>query len=128
MSSTRCRQHFRPEFLNRIDEIVIFHALTLKDLEQIVEIQLGFVRDRLAQRNIALQVTQRAKQLLAQRGFDPVFGARPLKRVIQRELLDRLAKEILNGDIRDGETDHGRCWTGRQSRLPGGAEYAEVVA
>ncbi|HET9017216.1 MAG TPA: ATP-dependent chaperone ClpB, partial [Thermomicrobiaceae bacterium] len=81
------RDHFRPEFLNRIDEIVIFQALTRADLAQIVDIQLRGVRERLAQRGVALQVTPRAKDWLADRGFDPVFGARPLKRAIQREVL-----------------------------------------
>ena len=98
------RNHFRPEFLNRIDEIVIFHALTRQDLAQIVDIQLRGVRDRLAQRNVTLQVTPRAKEWLADRGFDPVFGARPLKRSIQREVLDPLARRILAGQIQEGET------------------------
>ena len=96
--------HFRPEFLNRIDEIVIFHALTREDLAQIVDIQLRGVRERLAQRNVTLQVTPRAKEWLADRGFDPVFGARPLKRSIQREVLDPLARRILAGEIQEGET------------------------
>lgn len=98
------RAHFRPEFLNRIDEIIMFRPLTREQLSQIVDIQLRQVRQRLKQRNITLQVTLRAKEWLAERGYDPVYGARPLKRVIQRELLDRLANRILRGEIRDGDT------------------------
>ncbi len=120
--------HFRPEFLNRIDEIVIFQALTLQDLERIVDIQLEFVRDRLAQRNVTLQVVPQAKQLIARRGYDPVFGARPLKRVIQRELLDRLAKEILNGTIRDGETVTVEVAPDDTLIFRGALNSAEVVA
>ncbi len=122
------QSHFRPEFLNRIDEIVIFHALTIEDLEQIVDIQLEFVKDRLAQRDITLQIVPRAKQLLAQRGYDPVFGARPLKRVIQRELLDRLAKEILNGGIREGETVKVEVAPDDTLVFRGALSSAEVVA
>ncbi len=98
------RAHFRPEFLNRIDEIIMFRPLTREQLSQIVDIQLRQVRQRLKQRNITLQVTPRAKEWLAERGYDPVYGARPLKRVIQRELLDPLANKILRGEVRDGET------------------------
>lgn len=98
------RAHFRPEFLNRIDEIIMFRPLTREQLSQIVDIQLRQVRQRLKQRNITLQVTPRAKEWLAERGYDPVYGARPLKRVIQREVLDQLANRILRGEIHDGET------------------------
>jgi ATP-dependent Clp protease ATP-binding subunit ClpB len=98
------RAHFRPEFLNRIDEIIMFRPLTREQLSQIVDIQLRQVRQRLKQRNITLQVTLRAKEWLAERGYDPVYGARPLKRVIQRELLDPLANMLLRGEVRDGET------------------------
>ncbi|MDW8060426.1 MAG: ATP-dependent chaperone ClpB [Thermomicrobium sp.] len=98
------RAHFRPEFLNRIDEIIMFRPLTREQLSQIVDIQLRQVRQRLKQRNITLQVTLRAKEWLAERGYDPVYGARPLKRVIQRELLDSLANKILRGEVRDGDT------------------------
>ncbi|MCX2726424.1 ATP-dependent chaperone ClpB [Thermomicrobium sp. 4228-Ro] len=98
------RAHFRPEFLNRIDEIIMFRPLTREQLSQIVDIQLRQVRQRLKQRNITLQVTLRAKEWLAERGYDPVYGARPLKRVIQRELLDQLANKILRGEVRDGDT------------------------
>ncbi len=96
-------QHFRPEFLNRVDEIIIFHSLSLDDLVKIVDIQLGHLEKRLAEHKIVLQVTDEAKRYLAQEGFDPVFGARPLKRTIQRELQDPLAREMLEGTFHDGD-------------------------
>ena len=83
------RAHFRPEFLNRVDEIIIFDRLSEDDLKKIVEIQLGRLTKRLAQQNITLELTDAAKALLAREGYDPVYGARPLKRVIQRELISR---------------------------------------
>jgi ATP-dependent Clp protease ATP-binding subunit ClpB len=97
------RAAFRPEFLNRIDEIVIFHSLTREHLYQIVDIQLERLRKLLAERRITLEVTQAAKELLIAEGYDPAFGARPLKRVIQRRLQDPLALDILRGEIRDGD-------------------------
>ncbi|HYO48997.1 MAG TPA: AAA family ATPase, partial [Chloroflexia bacterium] len=98
------RQHFRPEFLNRIDEIVIFHQLTRGQIRQIVDLQLDRVRKRLAERHISLERTSDALEFLGNEGFDPVYGARPLKRVIQHRLLDRLALEMLDGSIKDGDT------------------------
>jgi ATP-dependent Clp protease ATP-binding subunit ClpB len=98
------RSEFRPELLNRIDEVVIFKQLTRNELREIVELQLGKVRKRLAERHITLEVTDDAKDFLGNEGFDPVYGARPLKRVIQRRLLDRLALEMLDGSINDGDT------------------------
>ncbi|MCX6997562.1 MAG: ATP-dependent chaperone ClpB [Kiritimatiellaeota bacterium] len=97
------RQVFRPEFLNRIDEIIIFHSLHRAQLQQIVEIQMQRVDRYLADRNITLTVTDGAKALLANEGYDPAYGARPLKRVIQRRVLDTLATEILKGTVRDGD-------------------------
>jgi ATP-dependent Clp protease ATP-binding subunit ClpB len=97
-------QHFRPEFLNRIDEIIIFHSLTLEDLIKIVDIQLGHLERRLAEHKVTLHVSDEAKAYLAHEGYDPVYGARPLKRVIQRELQDPLAKEMLQGRCNDGDT------------------------
>jgi ATP-dependent Clp protease ATP-binding subunit ClpB len=96
-------QHFRPEFLNRVDEIIIFHSLTMDDLVQIVDIQLRQLEKRLGDFKIALNVTDDAKRYLAKEGYDPVYGARPLKRVIQRQLQDPLAKEILEGKFKDGD-------------------------
>ncbi len=97
------RAHFRPEFLNRLDETVIFDRLGRKDMDGIVEIQLKRLAKRLAQRKITLELDADAKVWLADEGYDPVFGARPLKRVIQRALQNPLAEAILGGEIRDGE-------------------------
>jgi ATP-dependent Clp protease ATP-binding subunit ClpB len=98
------RAHFRPEFLNRLDEIIVFDRLTRKDMAGIVEIQLARLQKRLDQRKITLEIDDSAKEWLANEGYDPVFGARPLKRVIQRELQDPLAEMILAGEVRDGDT------------------------
>jgi ATP-dependent Clp protease ATP-binding subunit ClpB len=95
---------FKPEFINRVDDIVRFRSLTEADLTRIVEIQLGIMRARLATRRIELEVTPEAEVLLAKEGFDPAFGARPLKRVIQREVGDRLATALLGGEIAEGGT------------------------
>ena len=97
------RAQFRPEFLNRIDEIVVFHSLGIEDIQKIVEIQLARVVKRLADQRITLTITDAAKTVLARTGYDPIFGARPLKRVIQRKLLDALAREILDGKFKDGD-------------------------
>ncbi|MGZ3505300.1 MAG: ATP-dependent chaperone ClpB [Vulcanimicrobiaceae bacterium] len=97
------RQQFRPEFLNRVDEIVVFKALNEEQLEQIVEIQLGRLRERLADRHITLELTQPARRHLVKTGYDPVYGARPLKRAIQRELETPLGRKILAGEIHDGD-------------------------
>jgi ATP-dependent Clp protease ATP-binding subunit ClpB len=96
------RAQFRPEFLNRIDEIIIFHSLSREQLKQIVEIQLDRVRQYLADHKITLNLTDAAKAHLAEEGYDPAFGARPLKRVIQRNILDKMAHEMLAGNIEDG--------------------------
>jgi ATP-dependent Clp protease ATP-binding subunit ClpB len=98
------RAHFRPEFLNRLDETIIFDRLTRADMDGIVKIQLGQLEKRLARRGIALELDGPARTWLADEGYDPVFGARPLKRVIQRSLQDQLAEMILAGDVGDGET------------------------
>ncbi|PYQ48799.1 MAG: ATP-dependent chaperone ClpB [Acidobacteria bacterium] len=97
------RATFRPEFLNRIDEIVTFRALAREDIEQIVEIQMRDLRQRLAERKIAVDLTPEARKTLAERGYDPVFGARPLKRAIQRMIENPLALEVLAGKFREGE-------------------------
>jgi ATP-dependent Clp protease ATP-binding subunit ClpB len=98
------RDFFKPEFVNRIDEIVRFRELTQDDLTDIVDIQLGHLRDRLAARRIALVVTDAAKAQIAKVGYEPAFGARPLKRVIQREIGDRLALALLEGQFAEGDT------------------------
>ncbi len=98
------RAHFRPEFLNRLDETIIFDRLSRADMDGIVEIQLRRLQKRLAARNITLDLDQGAKSWLADEGYDPVYGARPLKRVIQRSLQDQLAEMLLAGDVTDGDT------------------------
>jgi ATP-dependent Clp protease ATP-binding subunit ClpB len=98
------RSHFKPEFLNRLDDIVVFHALTPTDLTSIVDIQLGRLRARLAERRLTLEVTDAARQWLASHGYDPIYGARPLRRLVQTAIGDRLARTLLAGEIRDGDT------------------------
>ncbi|MGD0915009.1 MAG: ATP-dependent chaperone ClpB [Thermodesulfobacteriota bacterium] len=97
------RAHFKPEFLNRIDELVIFHGLGLEEIKAIVEIQVKKLEQRLSERRIELKMTQKAKEWLAKEGFDPAYGARPLKRVIQKEIQDRLAMKILEGKFKEGD-------------------------
>ncbi|MCW5799778.1 MAG: hypothetical protein LZF60_80344 [Nitrospira sp.] len=98
------RAHFRPEFLNRVDEIVVFHALGNEHLAKIVEIQLERLRARLMERRITLTVTPEALQNLGRRGYDPVYGARPLKRLIQQEIETPMARQLIKGELRDGDT------------------------
>ncbi|MPZ86520.1 MAG: ATP-dependent chaperone ClpB [Nitriliruptorales bacterium] len=96
------REHFKPEFLNRLDEILIFTRLSQADLRRIVEVQLRLVQERFAQRDLTLEVTDAAKDWLAERGYDPIYGARPLKRVLRKELEDRVALALLEGRISEG--------------------------
>ncbi|OGI24947.1 MAG: ATP-dependent chaperone ClpB [Candidatus Moranbacteria bacterium RBG_13_45_13] len=96
------REKFKPEFLNRVDEIIIFHPLGTSEIKKIVDLQFGLVRSRLAKKNIKLEVSAEAKEYLAKSGFDPVFGARPLKRAIQNIVLDELALRIIEGKIKEG--------------------------
>jgi ATP-dependent Clp protease ATP-binding subunit ClpB len=98
------RGSFRPEFVNRIDEIVVFEPLGRDEIRQIVDIQLRQLRARLAGRRLTLELTDAARDELANRGYDPAFGARPLKRLIQREVQDPLAMKLLAGEIADGDT------------------------
>jgi ATP-dependent Clp protease ATP-binding subunit ClpB len=98
------RSAFRPEFLNRLDEILLFHRLSRHQMARIVEIQITGLERILAERKITLRLDESAKAWLANAGYDPVYGARPLKRVIQRELQNPLATMILEGRVRDGET------------------------
>ncbi len=97
------RTHFKPEFLNRLDDIVVFHALTVDDLGSIVDIQLDRLRQRLAAQRIALEVNDAARLWLSRHGYDPIYGARPLRRLIQSEIGDRLAKALLGGEVRPGD-------------------------
>jgi ATP-dependent Clp protease ATP-binding subunit ClpB len=98
------RGHFRPEFLNRVDEIVLFKPLTLAEIKRIVELQLTLLRTRLADRHIELELSDAAKEHIAREGYDPVYGARPLKRFLQRQVETALSRKLLAGDI----TDHSR--------------------
>ena len=98
------RAHFKPEFLNRLDDIVVFHALTKEDLTAIVDIQVGRLRARLADRRLRLEVTPAAIDWLGEHGYDPIYGARPLRRLVQSAIGDSLAKALLAGEIRDGDT------------------------
>jgi ATP-dependent Clp protease ATP-binding subunit ClpB len=97
------RRNFRPEFLNRVDEVIVFHRLTMAHIKQIVEIQLARVQKRLADQHIALTLTDAAKEWIAREGYDPVFGARPLRRVIQKKILDALSLEVLAGRFKEGD-------------------------
>jgi len=98
------RARFRPEFLNRVDEIVLFHPLTIEHLKRIVEIQMALVQKRMAERQIEIELTEAAKNLLVREGYDPTYGARPLKRTLQRLLLDPLALQMLEGRFAEGDT------------------------
>jgi ATP-dependent Clp protease ATP-binding subunit ClpB len=98
------RGQFRPEFLNRVDEIVIFHGLVEQQLEQIVELETKALAKRLAERKITLELTANAKALIAKEGYDPVYGARPIKRTIQKLILDPLAQKVLAGQYKEGDT------------------------
>ncbi len=97
------RGHFRPEFLNRVDEIIIFHSLTREEIKQIVDVQLRFMQKYLDPKSISLELTDAAKESLAQQGFDPAYGARPLKRLIQRKVINALATQLLQGTVQEGD-------------------------
>src|SRR5207249_744346 len=98
------KQYFRPEFLNRIDETIVFHPLSKEQLTKIVDVQLNQLRKRLASRNLRLEVSAEAEKLIADEGYDPVYGARPLKRVIQQRIENPLASRILRGEFAEGDT------------------------
>jgi ATP-dependent Clp protease ATP-binding subunit ClpB len=98
------RAHFRPEFLNRLDDIVLFKPLSLPEIERIVDLQIGDVRARLADRRITVELSEDARVLIAREGYDPVYGARPLRRFIQREVETRVGRALLSGEIHEGAT------------------------
>ena len=100
---SQVRATFRPEFLNRIDETIVFHPLGKDEIAGIVDIQLRRLQERLADRKLAIAITPAAREYLSMKGYDPTFGARPLKRLIQREVQDPLAMKLLGGDIREGD-------------------------
>jgi ATP-dependent Clp protease ATP-binding subunit ClpB len=127
------RQSFRPELLNRIDEVVIFHALGLEQISRIVEIQLADLRKRLAERKITLELSDSAKELLAREGFDPVYGARPLRRAIQQQVVQPLALQLLQGAFRDGDhilvdVDKGKIVFRKEEAAPQSPEQKGVPA
>ncbi len=97
------RATFKPEFLNRIDDIIMFRSLTMEDIERIIDIQLGLIGKRLEERKLTLELTEKAKNYIAHEGYSPVYGARPLKRVLQKQILDTLAMKILEGDFTEGD-------------------------
>jgi len=101
--SDELKQHFRPEFLNRVDEVIVFPPLTQDEIVKMVDLMMESLESRLAERDISLELTEPAKQLLASRGFDPVLGARPLRRTVQREIEDVLAEKMLFGEVRPGQ-------------------------
>ena len=96
------RQYFRPEFVNRIDDIVVFHPLGVDHIRKIVDIQMKRLSKRLSEKNLTIELDEEARDLLAEKGYDPTYGARPLRRLIQRMILDPLAIEILEGRIQEG--------------------------
>jgi ATP-dependent Clp protease ATP-binding subunit ClpB len=98
------REHFKPEFINRLDDIVVFSSLAIEQLTAIVDIQVARLADRLRDRRLTLDVTSGAREWLALNGFDPVYGARPLRRLVQSAIGDSLARKLLAGEIRDGDT------------------------
>jgi ATP-dependent Clp protease ATP-binding subunit ClpC len=97
------KNHFRPEFLNRIDDVIVFHQLTKDQIINIVDLMIASLDDRLKAKDMGIELTQAAKDLLAARGYDPLLGARPLRRVIQREIEDALSERILFGELKAGE-------------------------
>jgi ATP-dependent Clp protease ATP-binding subunit ClpB len=123
------RNHFRPEFLNRVDDIIVFRPLSREDLVQIVDLQLRGLERALASRRLRLEVIPEAKQWLAREGYDPVYGARPLKRVIQRELQNPIALEVLEGRFQEGDTIRVELEDGRLrlERAAAGAPEPELA-
>jgi ATP-dependent Clp protease ATP-binding subunit ClpB len=103
-SEEALREFFRPEFLNRVDEVVVFHPLTRDQIADIVELQLTRLRERLSDRGLSLELTDEAKELIAEAGWDPTYGARPLKRALQRMVENPLALRLLEGDFGEGDT------------------------
>jgi ATP-dependent Clp protease ATP-binding subunit ClpB len=100
------QEHFKPEFLNRIDETIMFHSLSEEQIEKIVDLQLEVIQKRLMDKKITLEINAAARKHLAEAGFNPDYGARPLKRLLQNEILDELALKIIEGKVHDGQTVH----------------------
>jgi ATP-dependent Clp protease ATP-binding subunit ClpB len=121
------RQHFRPEFLNRVDDIVLFKTLTLDEIQQIVDLLAGELRQRLADRHIELELSESAREFIARQGFDPVYGARPLRRFLQHELETRIGRALVAGDVRDGATVRVEMDNGELAVAIENAQPEEVV-
>jgi ATP-dependent Clp protease ATP-binding subunit ClpB len=98
------RQHFRPEFLNRVDDIVLFKALTFEEITRIVDLLMAELHKRLADRDMTLELSEAARAFVVRKGFDPVYGARPLRRFLQHELETRIGRALVAGDVREGST------------------------
>ncbi len=96
------RRTFKPEFLNRLDELIIFNPLRKKEIEKIVDLQIELVKEKLKEKNIKVNIDPAAKKYIVEHGFDPEYGARPIKRLIQKAILDKLADKIIGGEIQDG--------------------------
>jgi ATP-dependent Clp protease ATP-binding subunit ClpC len=103
------KQHFRPEFLNRIDDTIVFHQLTEEQILKIVDLMIGRIETQLRNKDISLELTREAKLFLAKKGYDPVLGARPLRRTIQREIEDNLSERILFNELRPGQIVVVKC-------------------
>jgi len=121
-------EHFKPEFINRLDDIVRFHSLTREQLAQIVDLQVARVIERVAERGVAVTLSDDARTLLGNLGYDPAYGARPLRRVIQRQLTDRLALALLSGEIRAGDSVNVDAREGELALEKVSAETADTPA
>jgi ATP-dependent Clp protease ATP-binding subunit ClpB len=122
------RDYFKPEFLNRIDDIVVFKQLGREEIARIIDVQLGRLREMLAERGITLELDESARELLVQEGYDPVYGARPLKRAIQTQLQNPLAVALLKGDIASGQTIRVSAEGGQMQFTPAETTHSAAVS
>jgi ATP-dependent Clp protease ATP-binding subunit ClpB len=122
------RDHFKPEFLNRIDDIVVFKQLGREQIALIIEVQLGKLRQMLADRGVTIELDDSAKELLVKEGYDPVYGARPLKRAIQTLIQNPLAVKLLQGEIASGQTIRISAKDGEMKFVPVGVEHKATVS
>jgi ATP-dependent Clp protease ATP-binding subunit ClpB len=120
-------QYFKPEFVNRLDDVVVFHSLTREQIAEIVNLQVAQVIARVAERGVQVTVTEKARELLANLGYDPTYGARPLRRVIQKQLTDRLALALLGGQLREGDSVNVDAANGELVLEPAGVETAATA-
>jgi ATP-dependent Clp protease ATP-binding subunit ClpB len=129
---TELLEYFKPEFINRLDDIVRFHSLTREQISEIVDLQVARVIERVAERGVQLTLTEKARELIAKLGYDPTYGARPLRRVIQKQLIDRLALALLAGEIHAGDSvsvdvSDGELALEKLARQPADAEATAAV-